>query len=61
VKDSAKRPIANVLYRPNSDGTPFIVTTPASERKSLQWCGLRSADASRLPEIPERMTQLRSR
>jgi hypothetical protein len=22
VKCSAKRPIANVLYRPNSDGTP---------------------------------------
>ncbi len=35
-------------------GRPFIVTTPASERQ------ISSAIDSRLPNIPERMTQMRS-
>jgi hypothetical protein len=43
--------------RPN--GRPFIVTTPAAERGSQQRLQVSSADGTRLPDIPERMSQMR--
>ncbi len=44
--------------RPN--GRPFIVTTPAAEHEFVRRRQVSSADAARLPDVPERMTQMRS-
>ena len=50
----------NGMSSPKNYGRPFIVTTPAAEHNSLQRRQVSSAGDARQPDIPERMTQMRS-
>ncbi len=50
----------NRMSRQRVQGRLFIVTTPASEHDSLLRRQVSSADNSRMPNVPERMTQTRS-
>ena len=47
----------NRMSSQRTQGRPFIVTTPASERDSLLRRQVGSAGDSRMPNVPERMTQ----
>jgi hypothetical protein len=49
----------NKMSTPTGLGRPYIVTTPASEHDPLQRRPVSYAVDSRLPDVPERMTQTR--
>lgn len=50
----------NGMFSPKNYGRPFIVTTPAAEHDSLQRRQVSSASDVRRPDVPDRMTQMRS-
>jgi hypothetical protein len=56
--------ICNILGSMSAQQThrrPFIVTTPASEHESFKRRNASSAQSSRVPNAPERMTQMQTK